>query len=310
MTEVRGGSAPSERKDRWNGQAWVSFSAFYRDIYGAHIVESYEVGGCGAQLIVADQGEGDWSDAATPTLGLSAVIGPAVGGHFNVGRGSFCPGMRLNEFAVIPPGTPAEIVRHKEHRVEGIAIPFFKIIELAGDGSGLPADGDLGALHCQMNVSHAVTRYRAELFRCARSNELYGNLAADGLILQLVATLLELRDGQPARSVGGLSPTQLRLCLDALIDSCPKYLSLKELAAISGLSGSHFSRAFKVSTGFSPHVWAMRNRLERAKRALEGSRPLADVAADCGFSSQQHFTTVFKKYTGATPAAWRRERQW
>ncbi len=41
---------------------------------------------------------------------------------------------------------------------------------------------------------------------------------------------------------------------------------------------------------------------------LDGRRPLADVAAACGFASEQHFTTVFKKATGAAPAAWRRER--
>jgi AraC-like DNA-binding protein len=217
--------------------------------------------------------------------------------------------MQLGEFALIPPGTEAEIVRYCKHRVEAIAIPYAKLMVLSGDDSGLPPDGDFGAMHSRSNVSPAVIRLSAALLRGARSSEPYGQLAADGRILQLVAALLELRDGQPARAVGGLSPSQLRRCLEALAQETPLRISLLELAKLTGQSASHVSRAFKVSTGTTPHAWAMQHRLECAKVALTGSAKVAQIAADCGFASQQHFTTAFKKATGATPAAWRREWQ-
>lgn len=293
--------------DRWGGRSWSSFKQFYEDIYGAHLVESYVVGNCEAQLVVADQTEGDWSDAATPTLGISSVVSGAVEGAFNLGAGRFRAQMQLNEFVLIPPGTEAEIVRHGDHRVEAIAVPYAKLLELSGDDCGLPPNGDFGPMHCRSNISPAVIQLSAALLRGARSCEPYGRLASDGRILQLVAALLELSDGQPARAVGGLSPSQLRRCLDALAQETPLRISLQDLAGLTGLSASHVSRAFKVSTGATPHAWATRHRLEQAKVALTGSAKVAEIAAACGFASQQHFTTAFKKATGATPAAWRRE---
>jgi AraC family transcriptional regulator len=34
-------------------------------------------------------------------------------------------------------------------------------------------------------------------------------------------------------------------------------------------------------------------------------RSLADVASGCGFSSQSHFSEVFRRRLGTTPARWR-----
>ena len=36
---------------------------------------------------------------------------------------------------------------------------------------------------------------------------------------------------------------------------------------------------------------------------------IAEIALDCGFSDQSHFTTVFRKVVGASPAEWRRHRR-
>ncbi len=41
---------------------------------------------------------------------------------------------------------------------------------------------------------------------------------------------------------------------------------------------------------------------------LAGSlRPIAEIAVACGFAHQAHLTTAFRRATGATPAAWRRD---
>ena len=43
-----------------------------------------------------------------------------------------------------------------------------------------------------------------------------------------------------------------------------------------------------------------------ARRMLEGSEPIAQIATACGFSSQSHLTRMFKAVTGTTPSAYRR----
>ena len=82
-------------------------------------------------------------------------------------------------------------------------------------------------------------------------------------------------------------------------------LSLDALAACVGLSPYHFARAFKASTGESPHQCVLRRRIEAAKVALRGPTPLAQVALDCGFSGQSHFSQRFREITGLTPSQYR-----
>ncbi|MBV8521173.1 MAG: helix-turn-helix transcriptional regulator [Acetobacteraceae bacterium] len=83
--------------------------------------------------------------------------------------------------------------------------------------------------------------------------------------------------------------------------------SLEEIAGAAGLSPAHFIRQFKASMGMAPHRYLLRSRMERAKRLLrETDRSVAQIAFACGFSHQQHMTRVFGRFTGTTPAAFRR----
>ncbi len=82
-------------------------------------------------------------------------------------------------------------------------------------------------------------------------------------------------------------------------------VSLAELADTANLSRHHFCTAFRRSTGMTPHRYLTVRRVERAKRMLAGAAPLAEIALDCGFASQQHFTTVLRQTLGTTPGALR-----
>jgi AraC-like DNA-binding protein len=83
--------------------------------------------------------------------------------------------------------------------------------------------------------------------------------------------------------------------------------SLAELARACGLSRGHFTRAFKITTGLSPHQWLLRHRIEKARDMLVRTElPLAQIALRCGFADQSHLTRVFGMAVGDSPAAWRR----
>jgi AraC family transcriptional regulator len=81
------------------------------------------------------------------------------------------------------------------------------------------------------------------------------------------------------------------------------------LASLTGLSASQFGRAFKVSTGTTPHKWHLAARIEYAKLLLaDQSKRLVDIALDAGFSEQSHFTRAFTAANGLSPNAWRHSR--
>ena len=68
-----------------------------------------------------------------------------------------------------------------------------------------------------------------------------------------------------------------------------------------------FTRWFSAEFGVSPHRYVMQARIERAKSLLANTtRPLSEVALDCGFSSQSHLSTVFRRFTGRTPGRFRK----
>jgi len=83
-------------------------------------------------------------------------------------------------------------------------------------------------------------------------------------------------------------------------------LSIDRLAEIVEVQVSTFSKRFKKATGLSPYRYLVRKRMEEAKSALRHTdRPIIEVAAECGYSNQAHFSTSFKKEVGMTPKQYR-----
>jgi len=113
----------------------------------------------------------------------------------------------------------------------------------------------------------------------------------------------ESRDGYQSR----LAPWQLKRVTEFINANLAETLQLSDLAALSGLSPSHFGRAFKGSTGLPPHRWHLNRRIEQARAMLaDAGASLADVACATGFADQSHFTRVFSRTVGTSPGAWRR----
>jgi AraC-like DNA-binding protein len=77
---------------------------------------------------------------------------------------------------------------------------------------------------------------------------------------------------------------------------------LHELARLTGLSPYHLNRSFCRKIGMPPHAYQLQVRIARAKSALRTGSSIARVALAMGFADQSHFTRVFKRLVGDTPA--------
>ena len=156
-------------------------------------------------------------------------------------------------------------------------------------------------------------------------------LVRDGLAAQLSRTLTEDLDGgdplyaesvgqtilmrvlalrPPAPRVGALPKWRLRRVQEHLAANISEPISLADLADAAGLSRMHFAAQFRVATGCRPHDYLLQHRIECAKQMLAGTEtPLVEVALSVGFQTQSHFSTVFKRLAGDTPARWQRTQR-
>ncbi len=140
---------------------------------------------------------------------------------------------------------------------------------------------------------------------CAAPDPLHG-LYGDGLTLALLIDVLKIGAAVERRR-SKLAAWQLRKATEFIEENCLRAIRLDELAALTGLSPSHFSHAFKASTGLPPHRWQMKVRMVRVKEFLRRhDMSLTAVAAETGFADPAHFARVFRRQVGVSPSMWRK----
>ena len=222
--------------------------------------------------------------------------------------------------------------------VFGTARPGTVTVIPAGSTSRWDIPGPLNVIHLYL-PQHTLERVALEAGTAARADlrersahpdpvtsrlllsaadVLEGNAALDTLFRQQMTDLLATRllashagtTPQIQSVIGGLSPTTLNRAIQRLRSDVEADLSLAALASDAGLSRFHFCRAFKESTGLSPHAWLRQHRLEQAMKMLRDSDDsIVSIAAELGYSSQTAFAAAFRKLTGESPSDWRRRQR-
>jgi AraC family transcriptional regulator len=141
------------------------------------------------------------------------------------------------------------------------------------------------------------------MYREFRGTDAAAPLAVEGLLLELLAAVSRRGERVP----GGAAPwlEEVRDRLHADLAARP---TLAELAAEAGVHPVTLARAFRRTFACTVGEYLRRLRLERAADQLAGgSQPLAEIALTAGFADQSHFSNVFRRRTGMSPSAYRRE---
>ena len=137
------------------------------------------------------------------------------------------------------------------------------------------------------------------------------NLILDSWAVMLSEILVRRFTGHAHRHVRGTSgkipARSIAHVIDLIEAHIDQDLDLTSLADVAAMSVFHFARRFRETVGVSPHAYVLSRRVRRAEDMLKrGESSLADVAAACGFASQAHFTTAFRRHAGVTPGEYRR----
>jgi AraC family transcriptional regulator len=231
----------------------------------------------------------------------------------NLGNRRYEGKVRAGEVAIIPAGTNWSCQSHSSHLHNTVLLylrPLFvraAIEEVESGGTELLLTPQIGFR--SRHIRHIAMSLLGELQEANVMGRLYADSLALGLAMQLLRRYSSLKDVQVGH--GGMAPHRLRKAL-ALIDQHlageeEGRVALRVVAREVGMSYFHFSRAFKQTLGMNPTNYIAERRIERAKKLMqETALPISEIALRSGFSSQSHFTTSFRRFSGVTPRSFRK----
>ena len=138
-----------------------------------------------------------------------------------------------------------------------------------------------------------------------RASDAAAPLAAEGFALELLAATS--RETRPERN-GGRLAAWLRAA-EEMLRARSLHVGLSELAEAVGVHPTHLARVFRARYGVSVGEYGRRAPVWRGRQpsspAATRRSPRSRLRA--GFADQSHFTRVFKRHVGITPARYRAE---
>jgi AraC-like DNA-binding protein len=146
-------------------------------------------------------------------------------------------------------------------------------------------------------LTHLAYRLRNELVLGDGAS----GLIAEGITLEMLGTLT-----RAGRTMEKRPPRWLTRVVERLTDDFASDISSEELGREANVHPVHLASVFRRFYNESMGEYVQDLRIEHACKLLaDFELPLAEIAVECGFSDQSHFTRVFKRRTGSTPGAFR-----
>ncbi len=158
---------------------------------------------------------------------------------------------------------------------------------------------------CDPQIESITLLFKHEIETNAVGSSLYAESLANVLAVHLLRNYCVFRPKIQTYE-GGLPKYKLKQLLDYINANLDQDIKLANLAQVVGMSQYYFCQLFKQSMGIAPYQYVIQQRVERAKQLLKCREiAITDVALECGFANQSHFTKHFRKLMGITPKAYR-----
>ncbi len=171
------------------------------------------------------------------------------------------------------------------------------------------ATGDY--LHMNLSRKNDIIHVMNRILRERMKYQIWGDFLSCLLIIELFVLLsraLKQEWEQSAKNRNLKLHELLNIAKEYIDNNYDKDLTLTQVAKYIYLSDSYFAHSFKDKFGISPKSYILKVRIEAAKEYLENTDiKVADVAKMVGFSSQQRFNDIFRKYENITPLNFRQK---
>ncbi len=269
----------------------------------------------GLQAIITEQGDID-ADVVGPIdfLFLEVCLSGFASGYNRIDDllGSEKAEYRPQALFFVPPGGGPEIALQGKAKNLQLMIERRVLDDVAGSlTDGASEKLRLRAFNSQFDPQ--LLQLALQVADELRTPGAGGAMIADSLAQAIVVHLLRKANAESGwitdrRINQTLSKAQISQAIDYMESNLEESVGLAEVAEAVGASTYTLAKGFKTAVGEAPHQYLMNRRIEKARTLLEKtSTSLAEIAFDCGFSSQQHLTSVFSKRVGVSPGKYRRE---
>jgi len=248
-------------------------------------------------------------DFAVPEV----LLGICVDGSANLEVGSGCAAprsvIRPGHFVLLDHGAVQQSITWTGTRetlyVRLAAADVERLLPQMADAGGLRVSSQYG------ERDPHVTRLAMSMYEEALRGAPNGPIYSEALGIALASYLSSRYAGcAPVEPPGTavLARAKAVLLRDYLLAHLAQNTTLTELAALVHLSPHYLLKVFKNTFGSTPHQYVLRLRMGEAKRLLRlDPASICDVGLAVGFSDQSHFTSTFRRFTGQTPAQYRRD---
>ena len=219
--------------------------------------------------------------------------------HLDVGFGRDKGSFGAGTWAARPSGAPFNIWGEGNFQILTLSFPWQRLADDINQETGRDVS-HLGSVHQSMKQDALIESLVTQLWEARDSEPVH----KDSLVTLLIQRLWQLSalDTSPSNPMlCRLDKVRLHRVIDSLHSQFLDPLTLDEVAQIAGLSRYHFLRAFKESTGFTPHAYLRRLRVNYGKNLLEQGNSCIEAAYAAGFADQAHFTRTFKTFYRITP---------
>jgi AraC family transcriptional regulator len=242
---------------------------------------------------------------------IAVHVGPAA--RISCRRAGSChTGSAVHgDIDIVPAGTPARWEMHDKKDTSllmSLPLPMMDAIaeECGFNPQRVEIKNRFQIRDAQLeNIGWAI---KSEMELGSPSGRLYMDSLAASAASRLVAAHSSVSPRTERR--GGLDGRRLKQTLEYIeehLASDANDLSLAQIAAITGLSASHFRTLFRDSVGIAVHQYVIQRRIERAKSLLMQRRhTIAEIALATGFTHQSHLSRHLQRASGLSPAQMRR----
>lgn len=135
---------------------------------------------------------------------------------------------------------------------------------------------------------------------------LAGYMETQGILLQLMGRFLKSQQhlGHGPKH----APLKITETIGYILINLHEKLSVTALASRVNQHPDYFSRQFKAFTGERPVNYILGKRIARAQHLLATSQlAYSEIAVQTGFDSLTYFSNSFKKLTGMSPRAYKKQ---